>query len=249
MEVQELGQGDRAVLLLHGIPGSTQSFAGLVRRLSGHARLLIPAMPGYGTSSPIRPYDFARAQESLEEALIERGVEACAVVGHSGGTYRGLRLALDGEIEVTHLVLLGAIAGLDADGRSRFRELAISLANGADLVSIAREAFAAPGFSHRDPVGMGEILLACDACPRQVLIDELAAFADAEDLRSALGRIACPTHLRVGALDAATPPALSAEIAGRIPGSKLAIVPGCGHSLLQEDARETIEAIASAIAL
>ena len=49
------------------------------------------------------------------------------------------------------------------------------------------------------------------------------------DSRPDLGAIRCPTLVLVGDADELTPPALSEEIAAGIRGSRLVIVPECGH--------------------
>jgi pimeloyl-ACP methyl ester carboxylesterase len=55
------------------------------------------------------------------------------------------------------------------------------------------------------------------------------AFADA-DLRDALPRIAVPTLLLYGAVDRRSPQSVGEELHARIPGSRLAVIPGAGHS-------------------
>jgi pimeloyl-ACP methyl ester carboxylesterase len=47
--------------------------------------------------------------------------------------------------------------------------------------------------------------------------------------RPGLGAIKCPTLVLVGDGDEATPPELAREIAGAIGGSRLAMIPDCGH--------------------
>jgi pimeloyl-ACP methyl ester carboxylesterase len=49
------------------------------------------------------------------------------------------------------------------------------------------------------------------------------------DLRPLLGRIACPTLIVAGELDFICGPAQAQPIASSIPGSQLAMLPGCGH--------------------
>jgi 3-oxoadipate enol-lactonase len=51
----------------------------------------------------------------------------------------------------------------------------------------------------------------------------------AMDLREALGDVRCPTVVVVGEHDPATPPAHSEEIARRVPGARLAVLPGGKH--------------------
>ena len=44
-----------------------------------------------------------------------------------------------------------------------------------------------------------------------------------------LHQIACPTQIIVGELDQATPPSDAMLMADRIPGARLAIIPGAAH--------------------
>lgn len=63
------------------------------------------------------------------------------------------------------------------------------------------------------------------------------------DLRPGLSAIACPTLVLVGDGDAATPPALSQEIAAAIPGARLVVVPDCGHMSTLERPQAVAEAL------
>jgi pimeloyl-ACP methyl ester carboxylesterase len=56
-----------------------------------------------------------------------------------------------------------------------------------------------------------------------------AAIMTRPDSRPLLSTIRCPTLVLVGREDALTPPALAKEIADRIAGSRLVIIPDCGH--------------------
>jgi len=53
----------------------------------------------------------------------------------------------------------------------------------------------------------------------------------------------------VGALDAATPPALARELASGIPGAKLLELPGCGHCPPLQQPAELVAAIAPFLGL
>jgi pimeloyl-ACP methyl ester carboxylesterase len=64
----------------------------------------------------------------------------------------------------------------------------------------------------------------CEAYLRQQ-----TAIMTRPDARSLLASITCPTLVLVGDGDELTPPNLSQEIAGAIPGAKLVVVPDCGH--------------------
>jgi 3-oxoadipate enol-lactonase len=56
----------------------------------------------------------------------------------------------------------------------------------------------------------------------------------AHDARTRLTAIRCPTLVAVGSQDLLTPPFFAAELAGRIPGARLAILPDLGHGALWE---------------
>jgi pimeloyl-ACP methyl ester carboxylesterase len=65
---------------------------------------------------------------------------------------------------------------------------------------------------------------------------------------SLLAQIACPTLVMTGELDAWSPPAQHAAIAGRIADSTLVIVPGAGHMLPLEAPETVNQAIAAWLA-
>ena len=47
--------------------------------------------------------------------------------------------------------------------------------------------------------------------------------------RPSLSAIACPTMVLVGEQDKGTPPELAREMAAAIAGSRLVVIPACGH--------------------
>ena len=60
-------------------------------------------------------------------------------------------------------------------------------------------------------------------------IRQQTAIMGRADMRGALSSIGCPTLIVVGDGDQLTPPALAKEISDGIGGSRLAVVPECGH--------------------
>ena len=49
-------------------------------------------------------------------------------------------------------------------------------------------------------------------------------------MREHIGGIRNPALVLVGSLDSATPPAMSQELAGLLPGSRYVELEGCGHA-------------------
>ena len=63
----------------------------------------------------------------------------------------------------------------------------------------------------------------------QAFLRQQQAIMTRPDARPLLPSIECPTLVLVGDGDELTPPALSQEIAAGIAGSRLVVVPDCGH--------------------
>src|SRR5689334_6915668 len=99
LPILDAGEGP-AVLLLHGAPTTSEYMVPLGRSLSDAFRVLIPALPGYGSALPLRPYDLDRSLELVEAAVLERGVQRLFIVGFSGGAYRAIALACRGRLRV-----------------------------------------------------------------------------------------------------------------------------------------------------
>jgi pimeloyl-ACP methyl ester carboxylesterase len=80
-------------------------------------------------------------------------------------------------------------------------------------------------------------LEAAVASPYQQSVDAFSRSAEAllqHDTADRIGAISCPTLVTVGELDLVLPPRFSREIAERIPGARLVVVPEAGHQPFQE---------------
>lgn len=243
IHIREAGSGP-AVLLLHGCPATTRGFERLVERLSPSRRVLVPDLPGYGVSPRLGgTYSLAGVEELLERELGARGISELAVVGHSAGAYRALSLALSGRVRVERVVSLSGVAGYDDDVRAGFRQFAAMVRDGVDLRAIWLPRMAGPRLT--DAGDVADVMAWRTATSPAVLSAELAAFAEAEDLRPRLRNLTIPVLARVGDLDQATPVPFSRDIADGASHGTLQVVPGCGHAIFYEDREGTAEAVAN----
>lgn len=242
LQLDAHGSTGPAVVMLHGTPSTVAYLDPLIEALAPTHRVLAAYLPGYGSSPRLVPYSFEGARRSLEEALRDRGVTRGAVLGFSGGTYHALELALGGRFEATRLVGLGAFASLDPEERSGFTETAAALRAGIDLRPMLPARFLAPS-SAKDPARVAAVLSWLDAAPREVVADELDAFAACRDLLPDLARLRVPVLLRTGALDLPTPPAKAEAIARVVPDAVVEVVPECAHALLLEDREATVASV------
>jgi pimeloyl-ACP methyl ester carboxylesterase len=241
------------VLCLHGLLSPATLFLPLAERLASRYRVLIPDLPGYGRST---------RSDATFEAVGQRIVatlEACgvgdlrAIVGFSSGGYRALHLVARLGITAEVIVLIGGMADLDAAARKFFTGLAaLGESNPTQfdeqIRTIVTNLSLSEAWRDEHPDDVARVTEWSRLAPREAIIDELRAIAAIEDLRPKLPPLNTRLYLRVGELDATTPPIYSQAIVDVVP-SVLDVVPGCGHALFIENAAATIEAIASAIAV
>ena len=109
-------------------------FSNLARYLSDSFRVLVPHMPGYGRTPRLGGASDALALgcRRLSDDLQELGVDDCAIIGISGGAYRGLWLALEGRMRVRTLISLAGFADLPVERQAGLRALAPALCGGVD---------------------------------------------------------------------------------------------------------------------
>jgi len=67
------------------------------------------------------------------------------------------------------------------------------------------------------------------------------------DLRPSLPSVTVPVLVLVGALDEATPPAMSQELAAGLPDARLQVLPGCAHVPQLQEPEVFMRAIADFI--
>ena len=107
------GEGERPVLLLHGMFNEAGEWALVAGNLSG--RLVIPDWPGCGLSDavPIGPVGFRRFGVDWLTGLVDAlGAEQVDIVGSSMGGYLGCVYALAQPERVRRLVQIGSEFGL-----------------------------------------------------------------------------------------------------------------------------------------
>jgi pimeloyl-ACP methyl ester carboxylesterase len=110
----EMGEGDDAVVLLHGFSLGPAHWAPLLARLHNRPRRLVAVeMPGHGESGRVdfRGIDLrAWFATTLTGVLDELGLGSAHVIGHSQGAMLGMFLAFDAPDRVRSLVAIGTPA-------------------------------------------------------------------------------------------------------------------------------------------
>jgi pimeloyl-ACP methyl ester carboxylesterase len=223
-------------------------FSNLARYLSDSFRVLVPHMPGYGRTPRLGGASDALALgcRRLSDDLQELGVDDCAIVGISGGAYRGLWLALEGRMRVRTLISLAGFADLPLEQRAGLRALAAALRCGVDVSEPATNAMLSPTFA-ATAEGRAWVTSWLAAIAPEALAEDLEACAACADLRPLLCALPTRVVARAGGADAAMPLARSEELIAAVPHGKFECIPGLGHSQLYEDEAGTIAFIERAL--
>ncbi|MEV0901125.1 epoxide hydrolase family protein [Actinoplanes sp. NPDC049802] len=123
--VRSADPGALPLLLTHGWPGSTVEFLDVIRPLSEHFHVVVPAIPGFGLSGPTtRPWGVRRVAEAWAELMSRLGYQCFGAQGGDWGS--GISQAVAGVapdrvvgVHVNYLPTPGSAEGLGPDDQDR----------------------------------------------------------------------------------------------------------------------------------
>lgn len=242
-EVRARGSG-RPLLLLHGFTGRGTAWGSHATILARAFRLITVDLPGHGRTARADPdrLTVERTADDLATILHRAGAVPADMLGYSLGARIALRLAVAHPSVVGRLVLESPSAGLPTAAERAARiEADEALAARIEREGIAAfvdewerqpifasHAALAPARAARlramrlanDPRGLAASLRGAGQGAMEPLFDRLAA-------------IAAPTLVIAGALDERGS-TRAGDVARRIPGARLEILPGSGHTPHEE---------------
>lgn len=232
MHLVEAGQGP-PVLLIHGLGWDGSLWNPTLDLLSGDHHVLASDTRGHGTTdAPAGPYSidgFARDYAALLDAL---GLSSLCVVGLSQGGMIAQTLALTRPDLVGALVLVSTSSrsdpGAQASMEARLEAMEQKGAAGAAIV--AAESIFSPGWRAAHLAEVERFVAWRAAMPLEPIKAATRA-AYGFDVSNELSRIRVPTLVVAGSADRLTPPASMEDIAARIPGARLVVLPDVGHIL------------------
>jgi len=250
--VVEAGRGP-AIVLVHGVTLSVGVWARQFRDLSGTHRVVALDLRGHGQSiGGSGGYSFERLADDLVTVLERLEVTGAVVVGHSMGGMV-VQLAALRRREALHrhvagLVLLATDAGPAipgpvgrpvgvattrvAWGAARFAERrGKGLSFGSD--DLATWATRACFGAHPRATDVELARSISTTVTPRAMAELLGPLLDF-DVRAELSEIDFPTLVVVGTRDVITPARRSRDVAARILGARLEVLPGCGHLVMLE---------------
>jgi pimeloyl-ACP methyl ester carboxylesterase len=226
---RESGSGT-PLLLLHGFPFTSQSFAPQLSAAIAGARTIAPDHRGYGQSPD------AGGSATMDEladdalALLDRlGVQRAIVGGVSMGGYAALALLRRDPARVAGLALMDTTALPDDAAAKERREQNANavLANGTrTFIDGLLPKLFAPATPAPVRAPIEEQMRA--AKPESIAAS-LRGMAARLDTREVLSRYAGPLLVVVGEHDVITPPERAKQLADLVTGSTLVTVPNAGH--------------------
>jgi 3-oxoadipate enol-lactonase len=221
------GPGERgeAVVLLHPGWGDSRIWDPLLSHLPAQRRVVRYDTRGYGASPPpAAPFSQLGDVTAVLDAL---RVERAVVVGHSGGGATALSLALAQPDRVAALVLLSPgvqdYPWPEDDPYGAAFEAAYTSGDVDALTALGVRTWAA---TSADPAARAQVRSAAAAFLRQGDFEQPdpPAFARLSEIRT-------PAALVVGELEYPMVDRCAREVAARIPGCRLTVVPGADHLL------------------
>ena len=242
----EEGEG-MPLVFVHGIPTSSFLWRNMIGELSAHGRVIALDLPGFGLSDPPPAGDYsisnyARLLQSFLEAL---SIERSTLVCHDFGGPVVLMYALRHPEKYERLIILDTFLHTDLPPWPLFMKVAKIRPIGEIFMWLGGESIARAGLEEgvTDKSSISDGILQRYYMPNgkpdklnRTMLGTLRIdyMEDLEFIEKNLGTIDKPTLILWGENDKYLPLSLGDRIHEDIAGSKMEIIPNCGH-FIQED--------------
>jgi non-heme chloroperoxidase len=248
---QQGDAGDVALVLLPGPTDSWRSYEEILDRLPPSMHTVAVSLRGHGDSDKpetgYRIEDYANDVALLLDAL---GIERAVLVGHSGSCLVARRVALDHPERIAGLVLEASPSTLRGNpGLQEFVHSVVSDLEDPISAELVRSFVVGTSSDDLTPEWLDQLTEEVLKVPARVWKQTFDALLDYDDTFE-LTRIAVPTLLVWGELDALVPRDMQGRLVRRIPTVELLVYPGAGHTPRWDDpARFTRDVAAFAAGL
>lgn len=239
------GGSGPALLLIHGMAGSSENWRGVIEPLAHRHTVIAPDLPGHGSSAGGRgDYSLGSLASGLRDLLVSLGHERATLVGHSLGGGVAMQFAYQFPEMVERLVLVSS-GGLGPEVSLVLRAAALP---GADLFIAATA-----GVGQRAGGAIGRGLAAVGMRPSPDVAEVARGYSSLAEprrrkaflatLRSVVGtegqRVAATDRLHLaqeipvlivwGARDPIIPVRHGEDAHRALPGSRLEVFEDTGH--------------------
>ena len=228
------GQGEPAVVLIHGYPLSKNMWEHQVQGLANDCRVIAVDLRGHGESQVVEgPGSMDTFADDINALLENLGISQAVIVGFSMGGYVAFAFYRKYPGKVKGLVLADTRPQPDApEGAEGRRNTAKAVQEAGATASVVDgmlpRLFTQQTIDNNKGIVDRAKAIMGSTTPQGVIAD-LHALADRPDSQPTMAQITVPTLVIVGDQDTLTPVADSELMASSIKGAKLVKVPGAAH--------------------
>jgi 3-oxoadipate enol-lactonase len=236
--------GAPRVVLLHSLALDRTYWDRIAQAAEGGLELLALDICGHGASPAPGPFTIARMADDAAAVMDAVGWDRAIVAGCSMGGCVALGMAVRHPARVAALMAIDTTAWYGPTAAQDWAQRADRAREGgmAALLPFQRARWLSPAFLAAHPevqAGQEGVFLRMDV----ESYGATCAMLGAMDQREDVVRITVPTAVLVGEEDGATPPAMARDIAARIGGASLTILPGARHLTPLERPQEVVSAL------
>lgn len=228
---EDSGGSGEAVVLAHAIGCDARMWEDLAARLVPAFRVVRIDARGHGRSPATpRPYTLAALAQDAVAVLDHLGIERAHWVGLSMGGMIGQAFALDHGARLERLVLANTTSSYGPEGRAMWHARAKTVAEGglAAIRGMVEARYFSEDFRKSHPEAVRRVMERFLETTVEGYLGCCDAIAGL-DFTNQLPRIGHRVLVIAGGADAGTPPAMSEAIVAKIPGARLAVIPGAAH--------------------
>lgn len=226
----QIGGSGRPLVLFHSLLADRTSFDRVAGPLAATHQVIALNLPGFEGSNFVDGGLQAVADRVAAALAALRLPERAIWLGNGYGGFVALQTALRHPDLAERLVLADCGAAFSEAGRAAFRAMSAAVDNGglAAIADVAMRRLFAPQYQALHPELIAqrrERFLAIDPRTFHSACQALAAL----DLRPQLASLHMPVLVLVGAMDEATPPMMSHDLAAALANARLVVLPDCAH--------------------
>ncbi|MFT3789206.1 MAG: alpha/beta fold hydrolase [Tepidisphaeraceae bacterium] len=232
------------LLLVHGFPLDSRIWIDAGRLLSAQRRVIVPDLPGFGSSVTAAPFTMASLADDLVALMASAGIDRFVIAGLSMGGYIALTLAKRQPAVLAGLIMVDSKAVADdaAGKAARSKMIETAATQGSTAVAAAMMPKMLHPAAHTDrPQLVAQLNDIMTSQPARTIEYASAAMRDRDDFTAFVPTLKVPFGVVVGAGDALISNAVAASMV-QTRGS-LFVIENAGHLAPLEQPDATAAAI------